>query len=174
MRALIPAFLIAFLSLGCGSQILDLTKENLQSSLCRRGHQFRYKSEGVEWVCWRVLYIEQKNPDYVKVRVKEEGLKYLKKWYEGGYGHPRYENVSRVTVYEIKRDSNNGDWIIDTSNGVPIRRFWFFKRRLKIKADTSPMPGESKKPSRTQDFHKSVENQEAFEEKKVEKIPVPE
>jgi len=140
IRTFLLSIVVAFLMLGCGSEP-PLTKGDLQEALCRPGHQFRYKSGKTEWVCWRVKSVEQESSTCAKVRVYERGLQYPEyeePWYlRSKYNRPpkSYKNVSRGAVYELKRDSANGKWYVDTSNGKRVRRLWLFKRHLKIKPD---------------------------------------
>ena len=137
IRTFLLLIVIAFLMLGCGSDP-PLTKGSLEESLCRRGHQFRYKSGNTKWVCWRVLHVDQESSTRAKIRVSEKGLEqqHAKKWFfRSKYKSKPYKDVSRVAVYELKRDSANGKWYVDTSNGKRVRRLWLFKRHLKIKPD---------------------------------------
>ena len=154
-RTFLLLIIIAFLMLGCGGEPPSrLTKENLQASLCRPEHELKYYQDSEDswfegswkWTCKRVDSVSQENSTYATVRVWEKGSRERPKGskreglrldHSGRVHTDRYERKSRNATYELRRDSIDDRWYIDTSNGKPVRRLWLFKRRLKIKPDES-------------------------------------
>jgi len=146
---------LLFFALSCGGEPPSkLTKENLQGSLCRPDHELKYYQDPEDnflrsswkWTCKRVSSVSQENSTYARVKVWKKGSRErlgssrsegLRLDHSGRLYTERYERTSRNAIYELKRDSIEDHWYIDTSNGRPVRRLWLFKRHLKIKPDES-------------------------------------
>jgi hypothetical protein len=117
-----------------------LTKENVQQALVRRpGHivphkALRYKGEdGWTWVCKKVLLLSQESDTYAVVKVEEGGVK-AKPFFHGLFDHSRSDYVmdTRFVNYELTRESDGDNWLIDTIDGKRFRRYRFLKCYLKF------------------------------------------
>jgi hypothetical protein len=73
MRVFIFPLLITFLAIGCANQSPELTRKNLQQSLCNPG-RFSYKDGGRKCTPFRVIHISCGNPDYAKVKISVNAL----------------------------------------------------------------------------------------------------
>jgi len=122
----------------------ELTKKNVQQALTQRpGHivpykAVRYKGEdGWTWESKKVLLFSRENDTYAVVKVEEGGVK-RKPFLDEFFDHSMsdYKVDTRIVDYELKRESTDDSWYIDTTDGKQLRRYIFVKYYLKFEENS--------------------------------------